>query len=221
LNLYLIFLPVVAFLLFPSIIDTSYSDDFLVLGNGHAKIYVSNQTSGNFDFTNDELTDYYVKAHFTGNANQLYKVDIKIEDSCVDGDTYEDAKMKIGFSDVGFPIIWHTDGFEAWTPWFKSGRSTDLNKQIDLVVVSNPPQFNVPVPFPSSGDDVIQKNPKDKVGSFVHKASIEELDGQAGWEGSIHFNAPSGTYLMWSILPGDGTEGCETQIGVTIPITIV
>ena len=38
-----------------------YAVDLIVLGKGHAPIYVSNTTSTRFDFDNDGTTDYYVK----------------------------------------------------------------------------------------------------------------------------------------------------------------
>lgn len=221
---HILFLPLIALLISLGTFGTSHGDDFIVLGNGHAKIYVSNQDSGRFDFEPDGLTDFYVKAHFTGNANQLYKVDIKVEENCVDGATHDTAKMKVGFTNpTGLPLTWYTEGFEAWTSWFKSARSNDLNKQIDLVADGNPDHFNLPVlGYPVTGDDVIQKNPTDKTGFFEYKTSIKELDGQAGWEGSIHFNAPPGTYRMWSVLPGAGNikEKCDTVDGITIPIII-
>lgn len=212
-------LPVIG-LFFLGTISTSNADDLIVLGKGHSKIYVSNGTDNGFDFDRDGLTDFYVRAHFTGNSNQMYKVDIKTTDECVDGSTHEDARMKIGFTNTGLPYTWYTDGFTAWTSWFKSGRSDDPNKQIDLATVNYPP-YNVPAIFPTSGDDVIQKNPKDKQGSFSHNTSIKELDGQSGWEDSVFFNAPPGDYLIWSIVPSDGTGNrCNGVAGIGFPIFV-
>ncbi|MEM4378273.1 MAG: hypothetical protein QXX85_04725 [Candidatus Nitrosotenuis sp.] len=190
--------------------------DLIVLGNGHAPIYVSDKDADDFDFNNDGLIDYYVKAHYRGNSNQVYKVDYKMIDECVDGDTHEDAMLKLGFSTdepLFFKRTWFTD-FDAWTPWFKAG-SNDDNKRIDLVSL---PHGALPIPFPSSGDDVIQNNGKN--GSFTHKNNITELDGQAGWEGSIFFRGPPGRYFMWTIHPATGISGCDTLAAFGIPIII-
>ena len=213
----MLILPIIGLFLVGTI-STSNADELIILGKGHTKIYVSNGTSDRFDFNNDGLTDYYVKAHYTGTTNQVYKVDIKMTDECVDGSTYADAKMKIGFTNLRPPYTWYT-GWNVWTSWFKSERSGDLNKQIDLVDVFNPP-LNVPVPFPITGDDVIQTRSNDKNGSFSHKTIIAELDNQPGWEDSVFFKAPSGNYLMWTILQADGSEGCETLAGIGIPIFV-
>ncbi|MEM3064904.1 MAG: hypothetical protein QW177_05975 [Candidatus Nitrosotenuis sp.] len=191
--------------------------DLIVLGNGHAPIYVSDKDAADFDFNSDGLIDYYVRAHYTGNSNQVYKVDYKMVDECVDGSTYEDAVLKLGFSTNDFWYFdrtWFTN-FDAWTPWFKAG-SNDSNKKIDLVSLSH---GALPIPFPSSGDDVIQNNGK-KNGSFTHKDSIPELDGQSGWEGSIFFRGPAGEYFMWTIHPASGTSGCDTLAAFGIPIFI-
>lgn len=190
--------------------------DLVVLGKGHAPIYVSDKNTDEFDFNNDDLIDYYVRAHFTGNANQAYKVDYKFIDECVDGNNYQNAKLKIGFSSTDFFFFdrtWFTN-FEVWTPWFKGGHNDD-NKQIDLVSL---PHGALPFPFPSSGDDVIISD--GKKGSFTHKSNIAELDGQAGWEGSIFFRGQPGSYYLWTIHPGSGTSGCDTLTGFGIPIII-
>jgi hypothetical protein len=191
--------------------------DLIVLGKGHAPIYVTDKDVGDYDFNNDGLIDYYVKAHFTGNSNQVYKVDYKMIDECVDGSTYEDAKLKLGFSTndpLFFNRTWFTN-FEAWTPWFKAAKN-DENKRIDLVSL---PHGALPIPFPSSGDDVIQSK-DNKKGSFTHKDSIPELDGQAGWEGSIFFRGQPGKYFMWTIHPATGISGCDTLAAFGIPIII-
>ncbi|MEW6044555.1 MAG: hypothetical protein AB1608_09840 [Thermoproteota archaeon] len=193
------------------------SADLIILGKGHAPIYVSDKDPMDFDFNGDGLIDYYVRAHFTGNSNQQYKVDYKLVDECVDGNTYDDAKMKLGFSSTEFfprDRTWFTN-FDAWTPWFKAAKN-DPNKKIDLVSL---PPGRLPIPFPTSGDDIIT-NSNDKKGSFTHNDNISELDGQAGWEGSIFFSGPSGEYRMWTIHPADGTEGCDTLAAFGIPIII-
>lgn len=192
--------------------------DLVVIGNGHAPIYVSDKDVGDFDFNDDGLIDYYVRAHFIEVENKVYKVDYKIVDECVDGNTYDDAKMKLGFSSNDFLFsdrTWFTD-FDVWTPWFKSPKN-DENKRIDLVSL---PKGELPIPFPPSGDDVITSKPDQKKGSFTHKNSIPELDGQAGWEGSVFFRGHSGEYFLWTIHPADGSSGCERLAALGIPISI-
>jgi hypothetical protein len=196
-------------------VDLAYGNDLIIIGKGHAPIYISNSTSDRFDFSNDGKADYYVKAHYTGNKNQMYKVDYKIQDECVDGNTFEYANMKLGFTDQN--RVWINDGIEAWTPWFKSAKSFDSNRKIDLVYL---PPGSAPTPYPSinNGDDVIQGN--SKLGSFTHNESIQELDGQSGWVGSIFFNAPTGNYSMYTILPATGISGCDRLAAFGIPIFV-
>jgi hypothetical protein len=204
----------------------AYSDDLIVLGKGHAPIYVSNTDSGRFDFDNNGSTDYYVKAHYTGNSHQPLKIDYEIQDECVDlgpkdasnigGDTFDDAAMKIGFSKLSNPFVnWLVDDINVWNPWFKS-KNNDDNKLIDLAFVSptSTPYFD----DDTRGDDVIVGSGKQ--GSFQHFSSIKELDGQSGWEGSVFLNAPPGDYLLWTIHPGDGYGDCDTLTGLGIPIFI-
>lgn len=203
-------------------VDYATGDDLIVLGKGHAPTYIANSDSGRFDFSNDGLADYYVKAHYTGNENQMYKVDYKIQDECVDGDSFEEATMKLGFTNLEpyyYNRIWINDGIEAWTPWFKSDTNQDDNGLINLVYLS---QGSIPSPYPSSsnGDDVIQGIVNKKQGSFTHKESIKELDNQAGWEGSIFFNASAKEYFMWTIHPATGINGCDTLAAFGIPIII-
>jgi hypothetical protein len=191
--------------------------DITILGKGHAPIYVSDKNTDDFDLNNDNLIDYYVRAHYTGNSNQVYKVDYKIIDECVDGNTYDAAQLKLGFSTTDlffFDRTWFTN-LEVWTQWFKSG-SNDDNKRIDLVSLSH---GQLPIPFPSSGDDIIQNKDKKK-GSFIHKDSIKELDGQAGWEGAVFFRGPPGQYYMWTIQPAGGIDGCDRFAAIGIPIII-
>ena len=196
-------------------VNYANSDDLIILGKGHAPIYTSNSDSGRFDFSNDGLADYYVKAHYTGNENQMYKVDYKIQDECVDGDNFNDATMKLGFTKGN---VWINQGIEAWTPWFKSAKSQDDNGIINLVYLS---PGTSPSPYPSNnGDDVIQGIANKKQGSFTHKESIKELDNQAGWEGSILFHASAGKYSMWTIHPATGLGGCDTLAAFGIPIII-
>lgn len=177
----MLFLPIIALLFFLGT-SSAYGENtaIIIRGNGHAPIFVSNENSTRFDFNEDNQTDYYVKAHFTGNENQMYKIDIKVMDSCVNGTTYENATMKLGFTTLEFDFEkreWFPDVFNVWNPWFRSARSTDPNNAIDLVSL---PFGALPIPYPETGDDLIQKNPRDKQGSFRHATSMEELDDQDG-----------------------------------------
>jgi hypothetical protein len=202
---------------------SAYSADLIVLGKGHAPIYVSNNDSGRFDFDNNGSADYFVKAHYTGNSNQPLKIDYKIQDECVDlgpkdesnigGDTFEDAAMKIGVSTRD--RHWLVDEATVWNPWFRNVNN-DENKIIDLVALPSP-SFSF---FYDDvhGDDVIQGIKKH--GSFQHLSAITELDDQSGWSGSVFLNAPPGDYLLWTIHPADGFGGCDGLSGFGIPISI-
>jgi len=186
---------------------------------GNSPILIVNSDTDWVDFNWDGLADYYVKAHYTGKANMVYKIDYKFIDECVDGSTHDEAVLKIGFTNIApyYDRYWISDDIEAWTPWFKSKKAADENNKIDLAVF---PYGKTPTPFPTSGDDVIVKNQNDKNGSFSHRNNIKQLDGQSGWVGSIHFNAPPGEYYMWAIHPAGGTEGCDILAGLGIPIII-
>jgi len=208
-------------------VGAGYSDQLIIIGNGHAPIYISNVDDGRFDLDFDGNADYYVKAHYTGNTHQKLKIDYKIQDECVDlgpkdasdvgGDTFDDAAMKVGFSTIpNDNRDWTIENVTITNSWFNS-KKNDVNKQIDLV--SFPNGFN-PSKFPSTGngDDIIQGNAKN--GSFKHFDSISELGGQSGWEGSIFVNGPVGNYLLWTLLPAGGYSGCDGLSGLGIPIFI-
>lgn len=214
---------VLTFALLSSLILTPvYSDDLIVLGKGHAPIYISNNDSGRFDFDNDGTADYFVKAHYTGNSNQPLKIDYKIQDECVDlgpkdasnvgGDTFEDAAIKMG---VSINSEWIVDEATAWNPWFKN-TNNDENKKIDLISLPSP-SFSF-FYDDTHGDDVIQGIKKQ--GSFQHSFSIKELDYQSGWTGSVFLKAPPGDYVLWTIHPADGFGGCDGLSGFGIPISI-
>jgi len=208
-------------------VSVGYSDDLIILGNGHAPIYMSNTDSGRFDLNSDGNADYFVKSHYTGNSNQKLKVDYKIQDECVDlgpkdasdvgGDTFNDAAMKIGFSTIpNANRDWTIDDVVITNFWFNS-KNNDANKQIDLV--SFPDGF-VPSDLPplGNGDDVIQGD--GKKGSFKHFDSVSELGGQSGWEGSIFVDGPVGNYSLWTLHPSGGRGGCDGLSAFGIPIFI-
>ena len=189
-------------------------------GKGNSPILILNSDTNWVDFNWDGLSDYYVKAHYTGKTNKVYKIDVKFIDQCVDGSTHDDAVLKIGFTNKELYYsdrYWISDGIKAWTQWFKSNKDSDRNNTIDLVVL---PHGTLPLPFPSSGEDVIVKNQNEKNGSFSYRKNITQLDGQSGWVGSIYFKAPAGEYYFWTIHPAQGTGGCDILAAVGIPIII-
>lgn len=205
------------------VFSVGYSEELIVLGNGHAPIFMSNSDSGRFDLNNDGNADYYVKAHYTGNFHQKLKIDYKIQDECVDlgpkdapdvgGDTFDDAAMKVGLNSME-NRDWIIDDVTVSNSWFNSPKN-DNNKQIDLVSSS---KIDYSTKLPPSGDDVIQTN--GKKGSFKHFDSISELNGQSGWEGTIFLNAPAGNYYFVTFHPSGGFGGCDSLSGFGIPIMI-
>jgi len=205
-----------------------YADDLIVLGNGHAPFYISNHDEGRFDFSNDLKADYHVKAHYIGNSHQQLKIDYKLQDLCVEegswdvenpgGDTFDDALLKFALSNnvqSDPQRIWLTEDITLWNPWFKSKKHDD-NKMIDLSTF--PTWKQRPFPGDGNGDDAIQS--LGKSGSFKHSNSINELDDQSGWEGSIFLTAPPGNYILWTIHPSGGQDGCDRLGGLGIPIII-
>ena len=223
-----IFLFIITGIILGSLVfSVGYSDNLIVLGNGHAPIYMSNSDSGRFDLDYDGNADYYVKAHYTGNSHQKLKVDYKIQDECVDlglkdasdvgGDTFNDVAMKIGFSTIPASARdWTIEDVTITNSWFNS-KMNDNNKQIDLALFPN--NF-VPSSLSATenGDNAIQGN--DKKGSFKHLDSISELGGQSGWTGTIFVNAPEGEYALWTLHPSGGYGGCDGLSGFGIPIII-
>lgn len=218
----------IGFALFSLFFPTVSSDHLIVLGNGHAPIYMSDSDHGRFDLNHDGNADYFVKAHYTGNSHQKLKIDYKLQDKCVAldskdfpdvvGDTYDNAALKIAFSTI--PVTdrdWTIYDVIITNSWFNSKKNND-NKQIDLATFPNefiPSDF----PLPGNGDDAIQGD--GKKGSFKHFDSISELNGQSGWKGTIFVNAPEGDYALWTIHPSSGLfGGCDQLSGFGIPIII-
>ena len=218
---------VAAVTLMSFLFTTGDAEDLIILGNGHAPIYMSNSDSGRYDLNFDGKADIYVKAHYTGNYHQKLKVDYKFQDECVDlgpkdaddvgGDTFDDAAMKIGFSTIP-PLTrdWTIEDVKITNSWFNS-KKNDANRQIDLV--SFPDKF-VPSELPpdGNGDDVIQGD--GKKGAFKHLDSISELGDQSGWVGTIFVDGPVGDYALWTLHPSGGRGGCDGLSGFGIPIFI-
>ncbi len=186
---------------------------------------MSNIDTGSYDAENDGLIDYFLILHSTKNSKKPIQIDYKIQDECVDlgpkdpsnigGDTFEDAAMKIGIS-TPTPSTrqWLTDDVKAWNDWFKS-KKNDENQLIGLFYTDTSfPFFEDDI----NGENVIQGN--DKGNSFTHFSSIDELDGQSGWEGTISFEVPPGDYILWTIHPSGGFGGCDGLSGFGVLVSI-
>lgn len=173
------------------------------------------------DIDNDGLTDLDIAIKKPKNPTNPFKVTYQISDSCVDGNTHDNATMKLGFTNPAFDFRdrnWLTQGFEVWNRWFLSESTTDPNHRIDLISI---PNGTVPFPYPTSGDDVIQKNPEDKKGSFKHKSHLGKFEGQGGWKGVVFFTGPPGDYFFWTIFPSQGLDApCDTVAAEGFEITI-
>jgi len=168
---------------------------------------------------NDDLNDIFIKIENPGKSNKPIKVDIKIRDNCVNGITHDDATMKIAFSEEIFLPAFLTDEvFEITNKWFKKN---DDNKQIDPFT-----DFTTFFEIPETGDDMIQKNPGDKKGSFEYNSvGISEIDGQTGWEGSFEFKGNPGEYQMnfWlqEIFPQSQGDDCNLVPVISIGTIII
>lgn len=182
--------------------------------------------TGTYDAENDGLIDYFLRLEYPKNSKKPVQIDYKIQDECVDlglkdpsnigGDTFEDAAMKIGISTPPPTSTrqWLSDDVKAWNDWFKS-KKNDENKMIDLFYLDTPfPFFEDDV----NGENVIQGNKNGN--SFTHFSSIDELNGQSGWEGTIFFKLPAGDYILWTIHPSGGFGGCDGLSGLGILVSI-
>lgn len=164
------------------------------------------------DLNNDGLFDYYAVVTQTGDSKKPIKIDYKIQDECVDlgprdpddvgGDTYDDVAMMMGVSTPD-RNTWLIDDMIVWNDWFKK-KNNDENQMVDLVY--SPVRKMPKIQF-LDGDLVIQDDKKKP--SFEHLETISELGGQSGWMGEVYFDAPSGDYIVWNILPAGGSYGCD------------
>jgi len=167
---------------------------------------------------NDDLNDIFIKIKNPGKSNKPIKVDFKIRDNCVNGVTRDEATMKIAFSKGSFlPAFLTDEGFEITNKWFKKN---DENKQIDPFT-----DFRTFFEIPETGDDMIQKNPGNKKGSFKYNSvGISQIDGQTGWEGSFEFKGNPVEYLMnfflQEVVPASQADDCNLVSAISIPITI-
>jgi len=130
--------------------------------------------------------------------------------------------MKIGFSTpVRLSTEFFDDEFKVTNKWFKT-KNHDSNKKIDLVVITSVAGY---FSFPTTGDDLIQKNPKDKKGSFEFiTSSIPELGEQPGWKGSFEFKGKPGNYSLVFFFPltepTNQGDRCNFVSSFSIPTTI-
>ena len=177
---------------------------------------------GTLDMNFDGTADAYLKLINPSKSNQSSQVQIKITGECVNGETHDDASMKIGFSTQAMlSTEFFDEEFKITNKWFKT-KKHDPNKRIDPVVITSIAEY---FSFPASGDDLIQKNPKDKEGSFEFiPTSIPELDDQTGWEGSFDFKGDPGDYDLnfWFPLtePTNQGDSCNFVSSFSIPTTI-
>jgi hypothetical protein len=178
-------------------------------------------TRETIDLDSNGTVDFDITIKKPKNPKNPIKVTYQISDSCVHGSTHDTAALKLGFTNpepLFFNRVWLIDGFDVWNKWFLSKKSTDPNHRIDLVDL---PDGTVATPFPSSGDDVIQKNLNDNKGSFKHKTDMKILSGQDGWKGTIFFTGPAGDYFLWTIFPALGLDApCDTFAAIGIELTI-
>jgi len=184
------------------------------------KMKMVDERVGFLDNTFDNIPDVYFKIITPGKPDKPNKIQIKITGPCVNGEIHDDAVMKVGFStQVMLSTEFFDDEITATNKWFKKN---DPNKKIDLVVITTVKEY---FRFPISGDDLIQKNPEDKKGSFKFiSGSIPEIGGQAGWVGEFEFEGQPGDYNLtfWFPLTSPSSEGdsCNFVSSISIPATV-
>ncbi len=182
------------------------------------------ELEGTLDMNFDGVPDVYLKVIDPNKKNKPKQIQIKITGECVNGEIYDDARMKIGLSvpDPGpglFPLEFFDEEVHATNKWFKKN---DPNGRIDPAVISTIAEF---FSFPASGDDLIQKNPEDKKGSFDFTLDpISEIGDQSGWTGKFTLDAEPGDYALhfWFPLTEPTIEGdsCNFVSSFSIPTTV-
>jgi len=177
------------------------------------------ELEGTGDFNFDGTTDVYLKVINPSKSNKPKQVEIKITGECVNGKIHDDAAMKIGFSTQSrLSTEFFDEEFKATNKWFKKH---DPDKKINPVVISSVSEY---FSFPTSGDDLIQKNPENEKGSFDFISSIPILGEQSGWEGKFEFKGEPGDYHLnfWLPLtePTNLGDSCNFVSSFSIPTTI-
>ncbi len=179
---------------------------------------------GSGDFNFDGIPDVYLKVVDPNKKNKPKQIHMKITGECVNGISHDDARMKIGVSvpDPGpglFPLEFFDEKIHATNKWFKKN---DPNEKIDPAVISTISEF---FSFPASGDDLIQKNPENKKGSFNFTLEpISEIGDQGGWSGKFTLDGEPGDYALhfWFPLtePTNQGDSCNFVSSFSIPTTI-
>jgi len=173
----------------------------------------------------DGKIDYFYTIKYDGKKSPNYELQIKAADGCVGGSTFDDARMKIGFSNRFTSqqnLEWVLEGFDVWTDK-KSAKKQLLDETISLIDLPNKVNLKF---FPSSGDDVIFAAEKIKKSVFKHENKVKKLDKQSGWKGSIFFDIPEGEYVVWTAQPAFDTDpygdicGGFAGLGIHLPLLI-
>ncbi len=177
---------------------------------------------GTLDMNFDGKDDAYLKIINPGKSNKATQVQIKITGECVNGKIHDDAAMKIGFTTpVGLSTEFFDEEFKVTNKWFKT-KNHESNKKIKPVILTSVAEY---FSFPVSGDDLIQKNPKDKKGSFEFiPTAILELGDQPGWEGNFEFKGEPGYYYLRFFFPltepTNQGDSCNFVSSFSVPTTI-
>jgi len=192
------------------------------IGWGQIKKLELVNLEGTLDMNFDRIPDVYLKLINPDKSNQASQIQIKITGECVNGEIHDDAAMKIGFSTpVRLSTEFFDEEFKVTNKWFKT-KNHDSNKKIDPVILTSVAEYSS---FPASGDDLIQKNPKDKKGSFEFiPTAISELDDQPGWEGNFEFKGEPGDYYLRFFFPltepTNQGDSCNFVSSFSVPTTI-
>ena len=168
------------------------------------------ELEGTLDMNFDGIPDAYLKVVDPNKKNKPKQIQIKITGECVNGEIHDDARMKIGLSTPrtgpgkGMSTEFFNEEVHATNKWFKKN---DPNGKIDPAVITTISEY---FSFPESGDDLIQKNPEDKKGSFDFTLEpISEIGDQSGWTGKFTLDAEPGDYELhfWFPLTEPTIEG--------------
>lgn len=181
------------------------------------------ELEGTLDMNFDGSPDVYLKIVDPNKKNKPKEIEFKITGECVNGVTYDDARMKIGVSvpkpgPGQFALEFFDEEVHATNKWFKEN---DPNEKIDPVIISTISEY---FSFPDSGDDLIQKNPEKEEGSVNFTLeSISEIGNQNGWIGKFTLDAEPGDYAMhfWFPLTEPTIEGdsCNFVSSFSVPTT--
>ncbi|WP_299290743.1 hypothetical protein [Nitrosopumilus sp.] len=172
------------------------------------------------DNDDDELQDIYIKILKPKKQGNPYKVELKITQECVKGNTYDLAGMKIGFStQERFSDVSFHEEFHMTNDWFLTN---DPDQEIDPVIIEERKTWWGG--YPDTGDDFIQTNEVTGESSFtLNPEPLSILDNQMGWEGDFEFTGPPGDYYMAFWMPdtiGGSEFLCNFLGSFPIPTTV-